>query len=340
MFYYNKLPFLAEPIDILNELKGQLALNGVNKFEKFVMGSTHIQFNCPAHKGGQERRPSCGMTVVDIKEGNRLTPAGTVHCFQCGYTCSLSEMISNCFGYEDFGSFGDKWLAKNFLSVSVEQRKEIPLNFNRSADFSGITPTYITEDELSTYRYTHPYMYKRKLTDEVIELFDIGYDDHFEMRNKDGRVTAVLRCITFPVKDINGNCLFIGRRSVDMKVFHYPESSIKPVYGMYEIQQYAPNADKVYITESMINALTIIGWGFPAFALNGTGTPYQYRLLEKFPCREYVLCLDPDEAGFKGTQKLKDYFRGKKLISTKTCPPKKDVNDLEYEEFINIPEIY
>lgn len=32
---------------------------------------------------------------------------------------------------------------------------------------------YIREQELDKYRYIHPYMYERELTDKIIERFDI-----------------------------------------------------------------------------------------------------------------------------------------------------------------------
>lgn len=341
MFYYNNKPLLAEPIQILQELKSQLALAGINRFEKFIETSQHIQFNCPIHKNGQERKPSCGMTTTDIvSPDGRTTPAGTVHCFQCGYIASLSEMISNCFGYDDLGKFGEQWLAKNFLTVSVEERADIPLDLSRTSISSTKTNSYITEEELLRYRYTHPYMYKRKLTDEVIDIFDVGYDDCFKLKTKSGVEYDNLHCITFPVRDENGNCVFIARRSVDMKLFHYPESTTKPVYGMWELKQYYPNVKEVYITESMINCLTLWSWHFPAVALNGTGTPYQYKLLEKIPCRKFITALDPDEAGYKGTNKLKQYFSRKRLITSVYPPEGKDINDLTYEEFVNLPENY
>ena len=36
--------------------------------------------------------------------------------------------------------------------------------------------TYVSEEELESYRFYHPYMWERKLTPEVVDKFDIGYD--------------------------------------------------------------------------------------------------------------------------------------------------------------------
>lgn len=331
MFYVNKNPILAGELEVLNELKTQLALNGIQRFAEFKPGPRNIQFNCPIHADGQERNPSCGISIIN-QEG---VPAGTVHCFTCGYTATLEQMISHCFGKDDDGAFGREWLIKNFLTISIENRKDIILDLQRGNN--KITNNYITEEELDSYRYYHPYMYKRRLTDEVIEQFDVGYDNHFELKDKFGKVKSVLRCLTFPVRDINGNTLFIARRSVDIKFFHYPEGINKPVYGLYELPK---DAKEVIVCESILNALTCYVYGKPAVALLGLGTEYQYEQLRKLGCRKIITALDPDAAGQRATARLKKALNGSKLVTSYIIPEGKDINDLEKEEFENLQELF
>lgn len=331
MFYVNKNPILASELEVLNELKTQLALNGIQRFAEFKPGPRNIQFNCPIHAGGQERKPSCGISTVN----KEAVPAGTVHCFTCGYTATLEQMISHCFGKDDDGAFGREWLIKNFLTISIENRKDIMLDLQRGNN--KITNNYITEEELDSYRYYHPYMYKRRLTDEVIEQFDVGYDNHFELKDKFGKVKSVLRCLTFPVRDINGNTLFIARRSVDIKFFHYPEGINKPVYGLYELPK---DAKEVIVCESILNALTCYVYGKPAVALLGLGTEYQYEQLRKLGCRKIITALDPDAAGQQATARLKKALNGSKLVTSYIIPEGKDINDLEKEEFENLQELF
>lgn len=332
MFYVSGNPILAEDLEVLQELKRQLEYNGILRFADFKVGPRNIQFNCPIHNDGQERKPSCGISTTN-QEG---TPAGTVHCFACGYTATLEEMISHCFGKDDGGSFGKEWLIKNFLTVSVDSRKPIELNLNRDKN-SGLVEHFISEEELDSYRYYHDYMYTRKLTDEVIEQFDVGYDKHFELKDKDGKVKGVMRCVTFPVRDISGNTLFIARRSVDTKFFHYPEDVQKPVYGLYELPK---DAKEVIICESMFNALTCYVYGKPAVALLGLGTPYQFEQLRKLPCRKFITALDGDDAGRRATVRLKKALGRNKLVTSYVIPQGKDVNDLTFEEFKNLEEIF
>ena len=319
----NNHVILDDTQDILIELRKQLELNGVKRFAKFIDSGNNIQTNCPFHKEGQERKPSFGI--------NKNT--GECHCFGCGWSGTLSEMISNCFGKDDFGDYGNKWLIRNFLSVAVESRPDIDVDFCRRKKITSETKKYISEQELDSYRYTHPYMYKRKLTDEIIDLFDIGYDKSTE-------------CITFPNRDINGNCLFIARRSVKTKFFNYPQDVEKPVYGLYEcnicaktIKNWFP--DEIIICESMIDALTCWVYGKYAVALNGTGNENQFKTLRNMPNRKFILATDMDEAGLKARERIRQSLDNK-LVTEYVWDINiaKDINDMSKEYFEGLKEVF
>ena len=319
----NNHVILDDTQDILIELRKQLELNGVKRFAKFIDSGNNIQTNCPFHKEGQERKPSFGI--------NKKT--GECHCFGCGWSGTFSEMISNCFGKDDFGVYGNKWLIRNFLSVAVESRPDIDVDFCRRKKITSEKKKYISEQELDSYRYTHPYMYKRKLTDEIIDLFDIGYDKNTE-------------CITFPNRDINGNCLFIARRSVKTKFFNYPQDVEKPVYGLYEcnicaktIKNWFP--DEIIICESMIDALTCWVYGKYAVALNGTGNENQFKTLRNMPNRKFILATDMDEAGLKARERIRQSL-GNKLVTEYVWDINvaKDINDMNKEYFDSLKEVF
>lgn len=310
-----------ETEDIIIELRKQLSLNGVNRFAKIIKSGYNLQTNCPFHKDGQERKPSFGINIK----------TGECHCFGCGWVGHISEMISNCFGKDDLGNYGNKWLIQNFVSFSVSERPALDLDFNRSVNVPQ--PKYIEEAELDSYRYTHPYMYKRKLTDEIIDLFDIGYD-----KNTD--------CITFPIRDINGNTLFIARRSVKTKFFNYPTNVEKPVYGLYEcnicaktIKNWFP--DEIIICESMIDALTCWVYGRYAVALNGLGNDLQFKQLNNMPCRKFILATDMDEAGLKARERIKKALKNK-LVTEYVWDVNvaKDINDMDKDYFDKLTEIF
>ena len=320
---------------ILNDLVVNLRANGIEYIQKMKPTNTHVQICCPYHNGGMERRPSMGVRKTD----------GICHCFACGEVHTLPELISHCFGKDDTGLFGLTYLLKNYVSVQVESRKPIQLNYTRDAAVSQ-QETFVSEEELDSYRYTHPYMYKRKLTDEVIELFDIGYD-----KNTD--------CITFPNRDINGNCVFVARRSVQTKFFSYPEGVEKPVYGLYEIKKLTQNDNyrinitekghqpglynvpEIIICESMLDALTCWVYGKPAVALNGLGTPQQFETLRNFPCRKYILATDADEYGLKARKRIREGLKGKIVTEYLwDLSIAKDINDMEKPYFLGLEEYF
>lgn len=313
----NNVPFETDLMSILEELRTQLSINGIQLLHTMRDTPDNIQVCCPYHKDGQERRPSAGIKKSD----------GTFHCFTCGETHTLQEMISHCFGkYEDVvGAFGWEWLLKNFLTVSVEERKPISLDLNRNHEEKATL--YISDDELDKYRVYHPYMWKRKMTPEVVEIFDIGYD-------KD------TKSITFPVRDIQGRCLFVARRSVVTKFFNYPQGVEKPVYGLYELSQLETFPKEVIICESMIDAIYFWTVGKYAVALNGLGNELQFRQLKNMQCRKFILCTDSDEAGMKARARIKKNVRNK-LITEYILPDgRKDANDCTPEELLNLREIF
>lgn len=313
----NNLTFETDLLSILEELRSQLTANGIQLLGAMRDTPDNIMVSCPYHKDGQERRPSAGIKKSD----------GTFHCFTCGETHSLQEMISHCFGrYDDMiGAFGWEWLLKNFLTVSVEERKVIELNLSRNTIEK--VSSYISDDELDEYRVYHPYMWKRKMTPEVVEIFDVGYDKK-------------TKSITFPVRDIQGRCLFVARRSVNTKFFNYPSGAEKPIYGLYELSQLPEYPKEVIICESMIDAIYFWTVGKYAVALNGLGNELQFKQLKEMPCRKFILCTDSDDAGMKARSRIRKNIRNK-LITEYVLPDgRKDANDCTPDELINLQEVF
>lgn len=325
---------------VLDRLKFDLAQHGVNRFHQFRRNGDNIQTSCPFHKNGQERKPSFGVNGEIDK----------CHCFSCGWAGTIEEMISELYGYQDEGKFGKRWLIKRFNTVEIETRPNIMEGFNygrnnitiRNKSIFGVSPNLyrdkqrkqdtgdnqrgikeITEEELDTYRYIHPYMYSRGLTDEIIERFDIGYD----RERKE---------ITFPVRDIEGRCVFVAGRSTERKFFRLPQGLNKPLYQGY---RFVDGSYKIcYVTESFLNCLTCWKYDKPAIAMLGTGNKKQYEILNKLPVREYILAFDPDEAGRKATERFRNNVRGK-IIKELVYPDNRDINDLQ-EEFLSCKIIF
>lgn len=335
MLIVDKKPII-EPIEnILGVLRFQLEEQGIKRFQGIKKTGNDIMTHCPIHKGGQERRPSCGIKTA----GDGKVPIGQVHCFTCGYSASLQQMISDVFGVKDYGNFGAQWLIKNFVTLEIQVRPDLNLALERGSPKKNIN--YVSEEELDSYRFYHPYMFARRMTKEIIERYDVGYDEK-------------TKCLTFPVRDITGGTLFIARRSVRGKFFNYPKDVEKPLYGIYELNKYfnegnfktnsyggiIDKANAVFITESIINALTVNVYGKWAVSTNGCQfSALQLKQIQDLPTREIIIAYDGDESGKVAAYKLKFRLRTKKVISILQCPPDRDINDLSRDAFLKLKRI-
>ena len=306
------------------------------------------QCRCPIHNNGTEKKPSCGISLHDQYRNGKRYPALRLNCFSCHYNGSLADALTVVLKRKGISKSGFDWLKENvpgFESEEVDFDYLIPQEISQSlqskfaidylnSQIISETKSYVSESELASYRMTVPYMYQRGLTDEIIEKYDIGYDANFipEGRKKP------LPCVTFPVKDLQGNTLFLCRRSIEGKFFHYPKGVEKSVYGLYELPK---GVKSVIVCESCFNALTCIKWGYPAVALLGTGTSYEIDQLKQLGIPEFILCLDGDDAGQRGMEKLKKALSRVAIVWTIHMPADKDVNDCtqdEFEHFYNLRE--
>lgn len=296
---------------------------------------------CPFHKDGKEKKPSCGVLLHDKVQAGNKYPAGWTHCFTCGFAKSLPDMITELLKLHNISGSGFEWLKENvpgFDGLDAEFETLLPketimeLTAKSALDYvyklsNKPKYDYISDEELAKYRFTVDYMYERKLTDELIEKFDVGFDPNWIPPKWDKPVP----CITFPVRDKSGRTLFLCRRSIVGKMFNYPRDIVKPVYGIYELPEHC---ESIVICESCFNALTSWRYGRPAVALLGTGNDYQIKQLKTLGAKEFILAFDPDEAGERATRKLQRALKDSALVwRFEGIPEGKDLNDLTKEEF-------
>lgn len=316
-------------------------LESLNLVRLNKIAGDYYSVYCPFHSNGQERRPSCGVLIHEQYRNGQLYPEGWWHCFTCGIAKSMKQAVEEILSSHPVSSdireelnrlIGDDLTVESSHLVSPKEVDSIISRFaiKNIQQMSNKKPTYISEEELASYRYVVPYMYERKLTDQIINKYDIGVDMHFVPYGGKKEVP----CITFPVRDKNGNVLFILRRAISSKRFFIPDDVQKPVYGIYELPK---GINTVVVCESCFNALTSVRYGKPAIALLGTGTPYQIEQLKRLGVNSFILALDPDEGGRKGTARLRKALKSCAIVwSYVGIPEGKDVNDLTEEEFNNL----
>ena len=294
--------------DILETLRKE---TGYRYFREVKLKGNNYTVTCPFHKMGQESHASC---QVFCDEADPKVEYGYFHCFTCGENAHLYDVVAHCFNQNV--DFGKEWLLERFGNTFIQYEETL-------TDIILDKPkkTFLNPSILEEYNYYHPYMWKRNLTKEVVDKFQVGFDPKTQS-------------ITFPVWDQFNNLVMVTKRSVNTKNFFIPEDVEKPVYLLNFLLQ--EKQTTAYICESQINALTLQGWGYPAVALFGTGSEQQMKILNKSGIRHYYLCFDGDTPGNKAINRFKKNIRKDVLVDVVRIPFGKDVNDLTEKEFKNL----
>lgn len=268
-----------------------------------------ILTQCPFHGMGNEQHPSFGICH------NRANPHyGKYHCFACDEKGTIISLVNHLTNHDANDRYGLDFIQTVSDIEFIDRAGRITLSPR-----TVVAPPEVTEVELMSYRTTSvPYLTEVRHIKPIIQrVFDTGFD-------------PVTNSVTFPVKRPDGSVAFVVRRAVDKKWYNYPLGVDKPVYGVFEFYKIVPRdsvfSKRVVLVESIINAQTLWGHGIPAWALLGTGSGAQLDFLNTTDIREFLICLDGDKAGMKGTAKLQQSLKAK----TSVIPmlPKKDVNDL------------
>ena len=265
----------------------------------------NVMISCPFHNDGQEHRPSCGVR----KDQN------VGHCFACGWSGGIEEIVAKTLSFTDAET--KQWINSNFGIVDLWDRQEVEEKEEfvptiRTRKSKEIKYPGFTEQELNSYSFIHPYMYKRGLDDETIISCDIGYDD-------------IAQAITFPVYTLQGEPAFIARRSVNTKFFNYPAGTQKPLYLGEKVKI---GCEELWVCESCLDALIVVKNKISAVALMGLGSKSQIQDLRSLRCKTYVLALDNDSAGKKAMDNLYTQLRDVGVVERAILPEGlKDVND-------------
>lgn len=299
------------PINIiLKKLKSELT----NGKLKYIDNKSNgwIRVTCPHHSGGLENNPSCGIYNGDDPKMEK----GRAHCFTCNFNVPLYKFVAECFDKSE--EYGKKWLLDNFGGKQVTENINLSyINLNKKEKTN-----YINESILDEMQSWHPYMAKRKLSQEVCSLFKIKYD-------------PISECIVFPTWDEKNNLIMITKRSVNSKNFYLDKDKEKPVYLLNYIKN--KNIKEVTVCESQINTLTLWSYGIPSVATFGCNiTQHQFDILNKSGINHYYLAFDGDEAGDKGIKNFINNIKKDVFVDIIILPRGKDVNDLTEEEFNNL----
>lgn len=318
------VPIVATVEQVLKDIK--LQIYGTGLLKEMNSTGSDLMVTCPFHKNGKEHSPSCGVLLREKAVKSKKYEAGTVHCYTCGYTADLPQFIADLLGLDNSVA-GYKWLVGRY-NFSSHDREPLELNLYRGQSQSS---SHMDEDEVERYHKelmqsdeACEYLHKRKLPNWVLEAYKLGFDPED-------------KTVLFPVRGLDGKVVFYKGRSIAGKRFYNAKEIDKSsvVFGLYELlnsQQGQATADsQIWITESEIDALTLVAYGEFAVAIMGSHiSEEQCRELEKTPFRRYVLATDNDEAGRKGASQIKRLLipKGFRFTNLQWQTQLKDINDL------------
>lgn len=171
---------------------------------------------------------------------------------------------------------------------------------------------------LDRYKWRHPYLGQRGISEPVQRLMRIGYD-----RER--------KAIVIPWFNANGSLGAIKYRRVDTKVFWY-EKGGRPIremlYGIDVV--YARRLRKVAIVEAEVDAMTLMSAGIPAIATGGATSwnAGKRDMIVRSPIEDVVIFRDNDEAGRAWRNRIASDLRGLVRLECALTPRYvKDVND-------------
>lgn len=172
--------------------------------------------------------------------------------------------------------------------------QEIRLSQERSVHGGLVV---LPERELALFDMEHEYWASRGITDEVVELFGLGYD-------------LLSDAVTVPLRTLGGGYLGVVRRFLDPD--HEPRYLYPPglkkalvLFGAHKAKLHS----KVAIVEGSIDALRCWSLGIPAVAVLGSELSWeQAAMLLSMGCDKLFAIGDGDAAGRKLNAQLKLSF--------------------------------
>ena len=296
-----KTPIVATVEQVLKDLK--LQIYGAGLLREIKNTGSDLMCTCPFHANGKEHNPSCGVLLQQKVTKDKTYEAGTVHCYTCGYTADLPQFVADLLGLSSPVE-GFKWLVNQY-NYQTEERELPDLDMYR-----GSTAKSSVLEESLVKQYTQNllqseeacrYLHKRRIANWVLEAYELGFDPED-------------KTVLFPVRGMDGKVIFYKGRSIAGKHFYNAKEVDKTsvVFGLWEILNgsfswgTSDQIEEVWITESEIDALSLISYGVPAVAIMGSHiSEDQCKELERTPFRRFVIATDNDDAGRKGASQIK-----------------------------------
>jgi hypothetical protein len=241
------------------------------------------------HETGRDTRSSAGISIQDHD-------TSVFNCYTCKTKVPLQGLIAQ---YAQFTGENLDDLIDELEDEAYLGPRELP--GWEATKAQADTPPQILDKELHLDLYDsaagHPYLRKRGITDDTVELLQLKFDPADPM---DGE-PRILFPVFGPDGDLHG---FSGRAihpDARLKVRDYQGfEKAKCLLGSHLIAQEKP--DKVVVVEGLFDYANCWQQGIPGVAvMHSTMTELQARILRDFSLPVYLF-YDNDKAGQDGVQ--------------------------------------
>ena len=232
---------------------------------------------------------------------------------------SFVELLSFLSGEDEEGV--KDYLLNKYNQITDVDLLQLKLNLNLEKAMP-----FIYQDGLpSEFKFRHPYLNSRGISEAVQRGFKIGYDKE-------------TKSVVIPWTNKDGQIVRLQFRSVNSKKFWFSKEGDRiknHLFGLYHI--YRKNSTTAWIVEAPIDCMYLWTQGIPSIA---TGTAsisnIQLKLLKQSPIETLIIASDNDEAGMKMKDKLIKSLGGVMILKEFHYPDgKKDVNEISPEQLIN-----
>jgi DNA primase len=301
-----------------------------SEYVKLKKASTSYIGLCPFH---HEKTPS-----FHISRQKQL-----YHCFGCGASGNVITFIKNIKNVTFYEAL--KELANRY-NIELEETNLLPKYQKNKELFqiNEIALTFFKKNLFSPNGNTAlNYLMNRKLTQETLVLFKIGFapEGWDNLKNELLRNGVDLKLahnlgllsyneekksyydkyrnrIIFPIVSLSGQVIGFGGRTIsnnsnEAKYINSAESDIyhkrKTLYGLYHSQNSIKEMDRAILVEGYIDYLTLFQHGITnVIASSGTAlTDDQVSLISRFTKNIYIV-YDADTAGQKATDRSIEIF--------------------------------
>lgn len=273
--------------------------------------------------------PLCGSGT---HSGNKSTGAFTYYadtktwyCFKCGKHGDIFTLIGEVEGLSSFPEqlqkardlYGGLTSSEKTSSEGKNrQKKTAPKEKEATADFQEKCRKYIKKcrEEVNKTEYYH----NRGFTDEIIDLFNLGYDE----KNKN--------CIL----PYGGNDFYYITRNTEKKIYRKPPADKAGSEPLFH-EEFLYSEKPCFVTEGVFDAISIMQAISEseekdicnAIALCGVGAEKLISLYDTPdpPKAPLIICLDNDSAGNDSGEKLYNRLKEKGIACIKA--------EFNYEEY-------